>query len=367
MKIGRLPWMVLAMLLLLSALWGSVVRLGWMWPPLLPTLPMAHGPLMVGGFLGVLIGLERALGLGNRVAYLVPAMAGAGAVLTASGGGGSIGPLLIVAASYGLVAIMVAIWRVQPALYAVVLVLAALLWATGNTAWLLGASIPSVTLAWAGFLVLTIAGERLELSRLLRPPGWAVALFAATVALVIAGALVTLGDFGLGVRLTAVGWLALGGWLLRFDIASRRLRAGGQARYMAIALLLGYGWLVVGGVIGLLLGVVQAGPVYDAVLHAIFVGFVFSMIFAHVLIILPAVLGVDLTYHPRFYVHLCLLHGALILRVLGDLLPWWEARLWGGLLTAVVIVLFLVNTASAARLRAVTRLSVVVRSQASSN
>lgn len=351
MRVDRVPWMITAMLLMLAALWAGLLRLGWAWPSLWATLPMSHGPLMVGGFLGVLIGMERAVGLGSRPAYLTPLAAGVGAILTTTATGGLAGPLLITLASIGMVITNLAIWRIQPVHFTVVLVLASAAWTFGNVAWLLGASVPQVTLAWAAFLVLTIAGERLELSRMLRPPRWASWLFNGTMLLILVGMAAALFDFRLGVRVTALGWLLLGAWLLRFDIASRRIRAGGQARYMATALLLGYGWLLIGGVIGLLWPVVQAGPVYDAFLHAVFVGFVFSMIFAHALIILPAVLGVDVIYRPRFYVHLWLLHGGLVLRVVGDLWPWWEARQWGGLLNALVIVLFLANTVSATRLR----------------
>lgn len=39
---------------LLTAMWAGLLRLGWNWPPLQPTLPMLHGPLMVSGFLGTL-------------------------------------------------------------------------------------------------------------------------------------------------------------------------------------------------------------------------------------------------------------------------------------------------------------------------
>lgn len=57
----RFPLMGLGMLALLAALWAGLVRLGWGLPPLRPTLPIAHGPLMVSGFLGTLISLERAV------------------------------------------------------------------------------------------------------------------------------------------------------------------------------------------------------------------------------------------------------------------------------------------------------------------
>jgi hypothetical protein len=44
-----------------------------------------------------------------------------------------------------------------------------------------------------------------------------------------------------------------------------------------------------------------------------------------------------------------LLHLSLILRVAGDLIPWYEARLWGGMLNVLVLLFFLVNTALAIR------------------
>jgi hypothetical protein len=312
---------------------------------------MAHGPLMVGGFLGVVIGLERAIGLNRRIAYLVPLSAGVGALLTGLGIAGNGGPLLITLASLGLVVIMGAIWRLHPALYAVVLTLGAAVWAVGNLFWLLGRPIPQVVPAWAAFLVLTIAGERLELNRFLRPPRWVERLFVLPVALILLGVVVALFNFAWGIRISGAGWLLLAIWLLRFDIARRRVAAGGQARYMALALLSGFGWLAVGGLLALVHNGAPAGPHYDALLHAVFVGFVLSMIFAHILIIFPAVLQVDLPYHPRFYLPLGLLHASLLLRVVGDLLLWWPGRLWGGLLNAVVILAFLLTVLSTVRRR----------------
>ena len=60
---ARFPLMALGLLALLTALWGGLVRLGWAWPLPWPTLFIAHGPLMVCGFLGTLIGVERAVAL----------------------------------------------------------------------------------------------------------------------------------------------------------------------------------------------------------------------------------------------------------------------------------------------------------------
>jgi hypothetical protein len=80
-------------------------------------------------------------------------------------------------------------------------------------------------------------------------------------------------------------------------------------------------------------------------LHAVFLGFVFSMIFGHAPIILPALLGVPQVYHPAFYAHLTLLHLTLLARVIGDLDGWPAERQWAGLLNGIVLLLFLGNTA----------------------
>jgi hypothetical protein len=59
----RVPLLALAWAALIGALWGGLLRLGWAWPTPQPSLALLHGPLMVCGFLGTLIGLERAVAL----------------------------------------------------------------------------------------------------------------------------------------------------------------------------------------------------------------------------------------------------------------------------------------------------------------
>jgi hypothetical protein len=93
--------------------------------------------------------------------------------------------------------------------------------------------------------------------------------------------------------------------------------------------------------------VFAAGPYYDAMLHAIFLGFVFSMIFGHAPIILPSVLGVALPFRRGFYAHWALLHASLAVRVGSDLALWPPGQRWGGLGNALAIVLFLANSVRA--------------------
>jgi len=148
-----------------------------------------------------------------------------------------------------------------------------------------------------------------------------------------------------GVRGLGVGLLALTWWLARHDVARRTVRQRGLTRFMAVCLLGGYAWLGVGGAIAAVTGVAMPGLLYDAMLHAVFIGFVISMVFAHAPVIFPAVLGLPLEYRPAFYLHVGVLHVSLILRVVGDLvdsLGRW--RVWGGMLNAVALLLFMFNT-----------------------
>ncbi|MCL4834697.1 MAG: hypothetical protein KJZ86_19820 [Caldilineaceae bacterium] len=219
----RTPLLALAVLTLLLAAWAGIVRLGWDWPVLLAALPMSHGPLMVGGFLGTLIGLERAVGVQKSWAYAGPLLTGVGGLLLMVGAPVGWGAALILLGSGVLVLVFAGIIRTVPALYTVAIGLGALLWLVGNGLWLAGWTVPQVVLWWAGFLVMTIAGERLELSRLLRLSTTATRLFGAATALFVAGLLLSLVDYALGVRLAALGMLALAVWLARYDIAWRRL------------------------------------------------------------------------------------------------------------------------------------------------
>lgn len=337
----HLPFMAAAMLCLLAALWAGLQRFGWGLPALGPALPVAHGPLMVCGFLGTLISLERAVALRRAWAYLAPLLAGAGGLLLAAGVGAGAGPRLMTAGSAVLVVVFAVLLRQQRDRFMQVMTAGAVAWLVGNVLWLFGAPVPHVVHWWLGFLVLTIAGERLELSRMLRHEAGVERRFVyAAGALGVGLAAATFAPDA-GIRLTGAALVALALWLGRYDVVRFTIRTQGLTRYVAACLGAGYVWLLVGGVLMLWHGYAGAGPVYDAYLHAVFVGFVFSMIFGHAPIIFPAVLGVPIFYRAYLYVPLALLHAALALRTVGDVMFWHEVRRWGGLGTAVAILLFL--------------------------
>ena len=346
----RAPLMLLAALALLAGLWAGLLRLGWQLPPLSLALPANHGPLMISGFLGTLISLERAVALGQyqggrRRYYLVPLLAGVGALCLFVTVPPAIPRGMMTLAALGLVLIFVIICRLQPTTDHLVMGLGALLWLVGNGLWLTARPLSQVVPWWVGFLVLTIAGERLELARVLLHKHSARRAFMLVGTIFITGLLLSLVRHDAGIRLAGLGLLGLGGWLWRFDIARRTIRHTGVTRFIAACLLPGYVWMMVGGVLWLSYGgQYGAGPVYDAMLHVIFVGFVFSMIFGHAPIIIPALLGVQLSFTPLFYLPLALLHLSLGLRVAGDLLFWPVMRRWGGLLNETAILLFLMLT-----------------------
>jgi hypothetical protein len=341
----RVPLLIVGLLSMACGTWLGLARIGWNVPLRWHDQLIAHGPLMVCGFLGTLISLERAVALGSRWGYAAPVLVAAGAVALDLGPLGVFGPPLITAGSLVMVAIFIAVWRRQASLFVATMTIGALAWTCGNAQWLAGASIYRVVFWWLTFLVLTIAGERLELNRVLRPTRAVRAAFVIAVATLLTGVVAATWWPEPGVRVIGAGLIALTGWLSRFDVARRTVHQHGLTRFMAVSLLGGYVWLGIGGAIAVLTGVTLPGVVYDALLHAVLLGFVMSMVFAHAPIIFPAVLGLPLTYRPSFYLPVGVLHVSLIVRLTGDLfeeLGRW--RSWGGLLNAAALLLFILNT-----------------------
>ncbi|HVW88525.1 MAG TPA: hypothetical protein VHC01_03590, partial [Gaiellaceae bacterium] len=307
-----------------------------------------HGPLMVFGFLGTVISLERAVALRRPWGYLAPGGTVAGVALLFAGVRQGIGELVLLLAGCVLVGLFVVILRAHATPSAATLWLGAVLWVVGDALWLHGDPLVQVVPWWAGFLVLTIVGERLELaamSRLDRPGRIA---FGALTLLFLAGLVLSSTDVDDGVRVAGAAFVGFALWLARYDIARITVRRPGLPRFVALSLLPGYAWLGVGGLLWLDHGAVLAGPSHDAELHAVFLGFVFSMIFGHAPVIFPGVLGIRIPFRHVFYAHLALLHAGLVLRIAGDLSGSYDASRWGGLLNATAITLFLLATFSVA-------------------
>jgi hypothetical protein len=329
---------------LLLGVTAGLARLGYRMPGVASGASAWHGPLMIGGFFGVVIALERAVAIGRYVAYLGPLLGGFGGLAIAAGEPVA-GAWLLLAGSVVLLGASLDVFRRQRALFTLTLVLGAACWVVGNLAWALGSSVFGVVGWWLAFLILTIAGERLELSRFLPPSPMARHVFVAILVVIFAGLAVP--PQPLGAPLFAAGLLALSGWLLKQDIARRTVRRRGVTRFIAVCLLSGYAWLAVGSLTMLLGGFAAGTRAYDAAVHAIALGFVFSMVFGHAPVIFPAVLRVAVPYHRSFYVPLALLHGSLAVRLAGDAAGRYDWTRAGGLLNALALAAFVIFTASA--------------------
>jgi hypothetical protein len=319
LRLSRAPFLLLGILSLLVGAAGGLARIGWDLGALPPGAIASHGPLMVAGFLGTLIGLERAVAYGRRWAYSAPLLTGAGALLVIASDPAAAGRGIVAVGAAAACAVLVAALYRHPSRWTATQAVGAASFAVGCALWAAGWSVPRLLPWWQAFLVLTIVGERLELSRILQPTRAAMALFSALVGLEVLAALLSSLQLDWGVRLGGVAWLGLALWLGRWDLARRALRSPGLPRFMATAVLSGHVWLGAAGVLALAFGGVAAGPAYDAVVHALFMGFVFAMIFGHAPVIFPSVLGLPLAFRGRFYAHLALLHAGVLLRVASDL------------------------------------------------
>jgi hypothetical protein len=312
----RLPLLVLGFVSLAFGIAGGLARLSSLDVP--GQAIALHGPLMVSAFFGTVISLERAVALGRPWAYAAPLCAGLSGIVLLLGFAVPGFALMVAAAAVFLACGVLVVLR-QPSLETAALLAGAGAWLAGNVMLFEGrAAVPW----WIAFFALTIAGERLELSRYLKRPPWVRRTFAVLVAL-LTGCAVMPGVLGVVLLLLAL-------WLLAFDLARVTIRQDRLPRYVAACLLAGYFWLGLGGVL------MALSLAYDAALHAVFVGFVFSMVFGHAPVILPAVLRLRFPYHPVLYLPLALLHASLAVRVFVS--P--PAGAWGN---AAAIALFIVT------------------------
>jgi hypothetical protein len=288
---------------------------------------------MISGFLGTLIALERAV-VGPRWSWAAPLLAALGSLTPLLGRPMAGSAFLFLGSAIVLTLFFGDAARRHPDPSFRVLGIGAALWGIGQAVWLVRGTLAAAVPWWTAFLVLTIFGERLELARLIPRGRGMVGLFGAGLAWVLLG--LALGEIqpAWGRRALGLGWLILAAWLVR---------------YVAVCMLAGYVWLGIGGALEWLPGEAIAGPLYDARVHALLIGFVFSMIFGHALIIFPAVLRVRLPFSVAFYFPLAVLHLSLLLRLSGDLGGWPDARRVGGLLNGLAILIFLLLIARALR------------------
>lgn len=331
------PFLIAAAGLLILGILGGLQRFGWLTQFPLSSAVARHGPILVMGFFGTLISLERAVAMGRLWMFSVPFLhALAGWVLLFTGGTALWTRGWMALAGISFLALAVAMWRYDRQFHTRVMALGIVTWTVASILWALQVSMDTVVLWWQAFFVLTIAGERLELGRLTGVAQRFGRWFALAIGVYMLGLLVQ----GLypGARvLVALGMAGTALWLLRFDVAWIGLRRPGLTRFIALSLLSSYVWLLVAA--GLYLAPLGRGG-YDAQLHSVLMGFVFSMVFGHAPIIFPALLGLPLAFHPLLYLPLVLLHASMALRVAGAFLNVFSWRALGGFGNGLALLLY---------------------------
>jgi len=341
---ARLPLLALGFLALVVGVFAGLARLGIAVDAKAASLTAFHGPLMVAGFFGVVISLERAVAAARLWVYVAPLACGLAGIAVFAGepqaaaGLATLGAAVLAFASLRFVAM-------QPEAHTMTIAAGAVALTAGNLVWYATGQPSAAVPAWAAFLVLTIAGERLELSRFL-PRSTPVRVSFVAIAVAI-GAGAVLAFDPRGARAFGVALLALAAWLAVNDLARRTVRDRGLTRYTAVCLLSGYVWLAVAGATIAVAGVEPGTSSYDAALHALFVGFVFAMVFGHAPIIFPAVLRVKVPYAPAFYLPLALLHAGVALRLAGDATGSIDMLRSGGIANGATLAVFVVTMVAA--------------------
>jgi hypothetical protein len=321
----------------LTAIWSGWIRIGWNFP--ITNVAAQHGALMVNSFLASLIFLERTVTFRNKWILLLP-FVNALSVVAFAFNLPVLAQLVFIACSCGFV-VMCAyfIYRYKETYYFIFLVGAFCL-LVGNVILYKTNFYPSAVTWWIGFLLFTIVAERLELSRFLNLSNFKRNLLWGSLGLVLIALILPFHLQGNIVLAVSIATTAL--WLLKYDMARHSIKVKGQHRYSGLLLIVGYVWLLITPVLLIVQDRFVFG--YDAVLHSFFIGFIFSMIFSHAVIILSAVTKLTVKlYHPFLYVWFGLLQVSLIIRIVADLFEDVLCRKIGGMVNGLSILLFFVS------------------------
>jgi hypothetical protein len=329
-----LPFIVLNLLL---AIWTGLIRIGINLPA--DVAVAHHGSLMVNCFLASLIFLERAITFRNKWVLLLPFINALSFIMFLASAPQVAFLMNIVAATGFLVMCGLFIYQ-HKELYYYVFFAGAFCLLCGNIVLFSSTFYPAAVVYWMQFLLFTIVAERLELSRFLpvRKSSHIVLLVILAISFIsLFLSFHSGGNIGFAVSLilTAI-------WLLKYDMAFKSAKLKGQHRYSGLLLITGYAWLIVTAAIMLIWQRFPFG--YDAMLHSFFIGFVFSMIFSHAPVILPAVMKLPLkVYRPVLYAWFVLLQLSLAARIVADINDFAEVRKYSGLVNGISFLMFFVT------------------------
>lgn len=338
----RLPFILFALINLIVGMTAGLIRIGWELP--LSVIAVHHGALMVGGFLGTLILLEKVIPLKRKMLLLLP-LANALGVLIAVPGLFNTGLIFLIVGSVSLLAIFVSYLIKQPKeLSMMMMVAGSLCQIIGHVMLATKQFYPLAFPWWMGFILLVIMGERIELSKFLPVKRQHKNILVFLSVLFFFGLIMPF--HGIGKYFSGVSLVLIALWLLRHDSISISIRKDGLTRFVGFTLMMGCCALILTGVF--LISLPDLPFAYDAIVHTFFIGFAFSMIYAHGPIILPGVLGLSVKpYHAFLYVPVVLSLSSLIVRLLADLnFLSYSFRSWSGWISVISILLYFFALAS---------------------
>ena len=340
----RLVALALGAACILMGLNAALLRLNLPAPIDRAELAALHGPLMLVGFLGTVIALERAVAARAPWAFLAPLGNAVACLALMAGAPDVVGRGLMTIAAGILCGIYLRVHRRAPSAAVDVEAMGATALLLGDVLWLGGRGIEDVVPLWLLFPTLTIVGERLELARIAFLDEMVETVVEALSGAAVLGACLLLVAQGSHL-VVGPALLGLAVVMAYYDVARRTVRASGGVRFMAASMLAGYVWLAVAGAVWSLWGIQGlSGSAYEIVIHCITVGFAFSMILAHAPVIIPAIVHRALPYHRLMWLPYVLLHAGLVVRVAGLLAG--TAGVWriGGVVGVAAILVFMVFT-----------------------
>lgn len=326
------PWYRLALLAfgVLAALTGTLTALNRAGLPAFDQprqLIAAHGALMVFGFLGTAIGMERGVAYhagsarNPRWGFIAPLFGGLGVLSLFLLGfcrplpvwWQAVPGTLWALSMTGLAVVYLGIWRWQNSPTLLLQMLGAATGAASMVLWACGHDATSLAPSWMVFLVLTIIGERLELSRVSFTGRYVAPMLLCAAPVAVAGSFVVLADRRAGLAVVGAAFLVMLALMAHDDIARHTWRRPGFTGFMGSAMLAAYFWGILGSLLWLVLPAMGPHTIWQTfALDCFDLGFVMSMVIAHAFLIIPAILRRPAPWPRAMWVPLVLLESGLL-------------------------------------------------------
>ncbi|GIW22650.1 MAG: hypothetical protein KatS3mg068_1657 [Candidatus Sericytochromatia bacterium] len=340
-----IPFLLLAIFNIVIGILIGLYRSGWQINFVNQDIVYLHGPIMINGFLLTLINLERTVAIRKKVAFIGAFLSGISFFLLFLEVDQLIIKFLILLSSFNLIFIYLYALKIDKEIHIYIQIMGTCFLIIGNILWIYNYYFTHISLWWISFLLFTISGERLELSKLKNFSNTSKKIFILSILLTTSSLFLSFYSYNISTRILGISFFIIMLWFFKYDIALNMLKNNSLTRFIAICIINGYLWLGISSMIIIINGQFIIGNfLYDAFLHSFFLGFVISMIFAHAPIIFPAILRIKINYSHIFYTHLVFLNISIITRIIADIMNLYYLLKISTILNSMAILLFLINT-----------------------